>query len=156
VSYSQLVVVSSGKEGAEYGATVAGQRNGICGAALPGVLFLVTGTHTGFIDLTINELDGAPPLSDAEDVVEASFTPVGQGVTLLGWDGGALAAWDMPARPHRARWSLTAATQHAHDKSALVELERCVLDLWPAEPREDEIIRATEPFQYWHQHTQAD
>lgn len=55
----------------------AGQSNGLCGAAIPGALDMVTGLHTGSVPVRVEALDAAPPLDDAwEDVVEVSlFAP---------------------------------------------------------------------------------
>ena len=48
-----------------------GQTNGLCGAAVPGQLFLITGLHTGSTRVTVEVLDALPPIGDEwEDVVE--------------------------------------------------------------------------------------
>lgn len=49
----------------------AGQTNGLCGAAVPGFLYLTTGLHTGNVRLT----------------VEASFRPADEQVLLVQWAG---------------------------------------------------------------------
>lgn len=46
VHYGQLYVESS-ENSADLHECFAGQRNGLCGAAVPGKLFLITGLHTG-------------------------------------------------------------------------------------------------------------
>jgi TonB family protein len=51
-----------------------GQDNGLCGAAQPGVLFLMTGLHMGSIRLSVELWDCEPPLDDTwEEIVEVSF-----------------------------------------------------------------------------------
>jgi hypothetical protein len=39
--------------------SLGGQANGLCGAAVPGLLFLTTGLHTGHTSVTV-EMLGAP------------------------------------------------------------------------------------------------
>lgn len=56
---------------------IDGQRNGLCGAGIPGVLSLTFGLHTGSVPIRIEALTAAPhvPSDDAwDEVVEASFT----------------------------------------------------------------------------------
>jgi hypothetical protein len=65
----------------------AGQQNGLCGGAVPGCLFLITGLHTGTVGFVV-ELHDQPPAQDDswEEIVEVSFRPVGE-ASLLGWAG---------------------------------------------------------------------
>jgi hypothetical protein len=37
-----------------------GQSNGLCGAACSGMLFLITGLHTGHVGFTVDVLDARP------------------------------------------------------------------------------------------------
>ena len=77
VSYRQLYVQNSDPlpEGFPDGAW-AGQENGLCGAAYPGLLFLTTGLHTGNVGFTVESHDQTPPIDDSwEEIVEVSFTP---------------------------------------------------------------------------------
>lgn len=81
VHYGQIYVHSEGGDPFEGDLTAcfAGQRNGLCGAAFPGTLFLITGLHTGNVGFTAEVHDTGPPVpplppgSGWEDVVEASF-----------------------------------------------------------------------------------
>ena len=85
-----------------------GQANGLCGAAVPGQLFLITGLHTGSTRVTVEVLDALPPIGDEwEDVVEASFRPVTAKVALVQWAGEA--SWPLPLAPidYRVRYSAT-------------------------------------------------
>jgi hypothetical protein len=75
VHYGYLFL-SAVDEQPELMATRAGQRNGLCGAAVPGVLSMVTGLHTGRVPLAVRWHDAEPPLGpDWEDVVEVAFAP---------------------------------------------------------------------------------
>jgi hypothetical protein len=52
-----------------------GQENGLCGAGVPGALFLITGLHTGLVGFTVDVLDVPPPLDNTEEL-EASVEQV--------------------------------------------------------------------------------
>ena len=54
VHYGQFSVHST-DDWPDLGECFAGQRNGLCGGAMPGHLFLITGSHTGHVGTT--ELD---------------------------------------------------------------------------------------------------
>ncbi len=57
----------------------AGQQNGLCGGAVPGCLFLITGLHTGTVGMVV-ELHDHPPAQDDswEEIVEVSFRSAGE------------------------------------------------------------------------------
>ena len=86
LSYAQMYVETGGladmDDGdADLAAAFAGQRNGLCGAAVPGRLWLITGMHTGTVPFTVEVHDSAPPVEDGwEEVVEASL---GQAVVTV-------------------------------------------------------------------------
>jgi hypothetical protein len=73
VEYSQVYVCSFDTSDME--SAFAGQVNGLCGAAKPGYLFLVTGTHTGEVRFTVELHEREPPPAAEEwhEVVEAPF-----------------------------------------------------------------------------------
>ncbi|HZX04104.1 hypothetical protein [Kribbella sp.] len=71
VSYAQIYVESVLDSYSDLGECFAGQQNGLCGAASPGRLFLITGLHTGEVGFTVELYDDVPPLDDTwEEVVE--------------------------------------------------------------------------------------
>lgn len=87
VSYSQIYVQSD-PDGTNpgLGEAFAGQSGGLCGAAVPGALWMVTGLHTGSVGFTVEVHGEAPPLTPGwEDVVEVSFRPVSEGTSLVQW-----------------------------------------------------------------------
>ena len=53
VTYGQFYVASGPGMHGLLEECFAGQRNGLCGAAVPGFLFLITGLHTGEVGLTV-------------------------------------------------------------------------------------------------------
>ncbi|MFB9903106.1 hypothetical protein [Allokutzneria oryzae] len=68
-------------------ACFGGQRNGLCGAARPGMLWLTTGPHTGTVGFEVELHDACPPIGDDwEEVVEVSFPVAGEDI-FLGWSG---------------------------------------------------------------------
>ena len=75
-----------------------GQANGLCGAAVPGLLFLTTGRHTGYTRVTVEILNEFALVGDEwEHVVEASFRPATTRVALVQW--AAEASWLLPLTP---------------------------------------------------------
>jgi hypothetical protein len=85
VHYGQ-VYVRAGGVGPELPEAFAGQENGLCGAAVPGALFLITGLHTGYVGFAVEAHDEPPPIDDSwEEIVEASFAAVTPGAALVEW-----------------------------------------------------------------------
>src|SRR5262245_17803010 len=74
VYYSQAYVTSTAEELPLMDECFRGQQNGLCGASLPGFLFLTTGLHTGLVNMTIDAFATEPPLDNSwEEIVEVSF-----------------------------------------------------------------------------------
>ena len=92
--------------------SLGGQANGLCGAAVPGLLFLITGLHTGHTSVTV-EMPGAPtPIGDEwEDVVEASFRLTRAKVFLLQWGGERAGVLPLAPIDYRVRYSATGMDQ---------------------------------------------
>lgn len=131
-----------------------GQVNGLVAAAQPGVLSLVTGTHTGAVPLVVEAVDGAPPLDDRwEDVVEVSFTTPTRHLWLSTFDEGAEVV--LPATgTYRVRYCAV-GMDRAHQADARSpdesEVDRYLLQLWPAPAAPDEVVRlGSEAAAYWH------
>jgi hypothetical protein len=132
----------------------AGQQNGLCGAAVPGCLFLITGLHTGTVGFVVELHDHPPALDDSwEEIVEVSFRCAGE-ASLLGWAG----EWQWPLElietDHRVRYCATgmdagrAADTRADDEP---QLDHYLLQLWPGPPRPDRIVKQTSAIAaYWH------
>jgi hypothetical protein len=78
VHYGQIYV-ESGEDYPDLAECFGGQSNGLCGAAMPGILFLITGLHTGEVGFTVELYDAPPPIDDDwQEIVEASFRPTGE------------------------------------------------------------------------------
>ncbi|MEV1294958.1 hypothetical protein [Pseudonocardia sp. NPDC049635] len=130
----------------------AGQRNGLCGAAEPGRLFLITGLHTGRVPVTVEHHDIAPPVPGFPDVVEVSFTVARGPVELSSTDDRA----DLALAPdfYRLRYS-AAGMDEARAMDCRVgddpAPDRYLLQLWPAPIEPDRVVRSTSEIAgYWH------
>ncbi|MFD3972377.1 hypothetical protein [Streptomyces cyaneofuscatus] len=161
VQYSQIYVESD-PDGTNPGLreAFAGQSGGLCGAAVPGALWLVTGLHTGSVGFAVEVHDEAPPLTpEWEDVVEVSFRPVSEDTSLVQWSGEA--AWDLelPMTDHRVRYSARGMDQGRDLDTRTAkepQADSYLLQFWPAPPRPDQVIRETSRIAaYWHNHARG-
>lgn len=130
-----------------------GQANGLCGAAVPGVLSLQTGLHTGLVPLKVEYRDEEPALGpEWEDVVEVSFAADGSPLRLHSFDHyHPLPA--LPAGDYRVRYCAI-GMDAAHDLTRMSDdpaLDRYLLRLWPAPRRPDAVLRSGSAVAaYWH------
>ncbi|PWD51180.1 hypothetical protein C8046_11500 [Serinibacter arcticus] len=133
----------------------AGQANGLCGAAHPGVLAMITGLHTGRVPVRVELLAEPPapvPAEDWEDVVEVSVDLADADYALTSFD--ALHPLDLPAGPHRARWLARGmdAARETDVSDGSEDIDRYLLQLWPAPPGAEAVIRrGSEIAAYWDQ-----
>ncbi|WP_202874887.1 hypothetical protein [Kribbella kalugense] len=155
VAYAQIYVESADNS-AGLGECFGGQRNGLCGAAVPGMLFLITGMHTGDVGFTVELHDEMPSVEySAEEVVEASYRPIGDAV-LMTWagDGG---SWPLDLEPqvdYRVRysaWGMGAGHQAGPPMDGEPLVDRYLLQFWPARPAPDRVVKETSgQAAYWH------
>jgi SAM-dependent methyltransferase len=146
VHYGQ-VYIWSGTAGADLDEAFAGQENGLCGAASPGSLFLVTGLHTGRVGLVIEAHETEPELDDTwEDVVEVSFTVDSPEVALVEWGCAGGVPLDLGRGVWRVRYQARGADA-AHVADTVLEdepvIDRYRLDLWPAPAAADRVVKQT-------------
>jgi hypothetical protein len=155
VHYGQIYVHSEGGapfEG-DLSACFAGQRNGLCGAAVAGTLFLITGLHTGEVGLTVEVHETEPPDDGGEDVVEVSFPAEGP-ARLVTWGGEDW--WDLELAPgsYRVRYSGTGMDAGRELDTRLggePPQDSYLLRFWPAPPAPDVVVRETSATAaYWH------
>jgi hypothetical protein len=153
VHYGQLYV-QSGEGGPDLAECFGGQGNGLCGAAVPGILFLITGLHTGEVGFTVELHDAPPPADDSwQEIVEASFRPAGE-VALVGWGGQGCWPLDLAEASYRARYC-AAGMDEAKELDTRMEddpqADHYLLQLWPASPEPDRVIKETSQVAaYWH------
>lgn len=130
-----------------------GQRNGLCGAQVPGRISMLTGLHTGSVPLRIECHSDEPPLDDEwEDVVEVSFAVDDPYLTLSSFDDHV--PLNLPGDgSYRVRYSATGMDAGRSLDTALDEPapDRYLLQLWPASMAPDAIVRQTsQAATYWH------
>ncbi|MFD1648137.1 hypothetical protein ACFSF1_00270 [Pseudonocardia alaniniphila] len=161
VSYSQATV-EAGDEPADtsdLAACFAGQRNGLCGAGEPGLLFLVTGLHTGSAPFVVEAHDAPPDVPDWEEVVEVSFPVPRSPVVLCGWAGGSSAPLDLAPDVYRVRYCATGMDAgKAADvrRAGEPEIDRYLLQFWPAPADQDRVLRQTGAVAlYWHDYARS-
>ncbi|HEY2998918.1 MAG TPA: hypothetical protein VGJ43_10120 [Acidimicrobiales bacterium] len=84
----------------------AGQANGLCGAAVPGALFLTVVPNHVDVHVTVEVHDAVPPFGDEwEDIVEVSYAPATADVRLTEWGGcGEPRPLGLTPGDWRARW----------------------------------------------------
>ncbi|MCE5289986.1 MAG: hypothetical protein LLG14_12210 [Nocardiaceae bacterium] len=124
-------------------ATLVGQQNGLCGAAVRGQLFLATATTECPVRLRIEVLDDSPEMDDRwQDIVEVSFTPQSIPVRLLGADSemyplGLMGGFE-PGRTYRVRYCV-----NGFGKLQPGMRDAYQLQLWPAPIGPDVIVKET-------------
>lgn len=152
VHYGQLYLQSAGRD-PELPESFAGHQNGLCGAAVEGTLFLVTGLHTGEVGFTIELHDDGPPIDDGwEEIVEASLRPGGEAV-LTGFDSGywPLELEQVDYRVRYCGWGMDAGHQAGPQQDGEPPIDRYLLQLWPAPPEPDRVVKQTSAqAAYWH------
>ncbi|WP_202868459.1 hypothetical protein [Kribbella sindirgiensis] len=155
VAYGQIYVESA-ENYADLGECFAGQRNGLCGAAVAGKLFLITGLHTGKVGFTVEVHERMPSVEySAEDVVEAAYRPIGDAALVTwGGDGG---SWPLELEPgvdYRVRysaWNMDAGHQAGPPMDGEPLVDRYLLQFWPARPAPDRVVKETsKQAAYWH------
>ncbi|MFF7314097.1 hypothetical protein [Streptomyces sp. NPDC008137] len=140
---------------------LAGQRNGLCGAAVPGYLFLTTGLHTGRVYLTVEVHGVEPPQADEwEEVVEVSFRPAAAEVEVRPWGDAPLCVFELPEADYRVRYCGRDLDRAQDEEISVLEggepIDHYLLQFWPAPPDADRVIRQTSrSAEYWHQRARS-
>ncbi|MFF7604410.1 hypothetical protein [Streptomyces parvulus] len=156
VSYGQIYVESDPDGGGpDLSEAFGGQGSGLCGAAVPGALWLTTGLHTGSVGFTVEVHDQVPTLDpEWEEVVEVSFRPLSADASLVAWGGDGTWALGLRETDYRVRYcarGMDEARRRDTRSAGEPEADRYLLQFWPAEPAPDRILRQTaEIAAYWH------
>jgi hypothetical protein len=157
VHYGQAYVLFKGQESSELPDCFQGQTNGLCGAAVHGTLFLITGLHTGHVQLSIDVLDAPPPLDPLwEEVVDVPFMIDVEGVFLYDWNGECVCEIPLSPGPYRVRYCAR-DMDRGNDIDTILKEEESVdfyhLAFWPADLAPDVILKQTSKTAiYWHQY----
>ncbi|WP_433557710.1 hypothetical protein ACQPWY_02345 [Pseudonocardia xinjiangensis] len=161
VSYSQASV--DGVDGwriSDLASCFAGQVNGLCGAAEPGGLFLITGLHTGQVPFVVEEHDGPPPVGEEwEEVVEVGFVADSSATALVGWAGATFQPLGLAPGVYRVRYcasGIDAGKAADTSRADAPAPDRYLLQFWPSAARPDQVLRQTaEVARYWHDYAQS-
>jgi hypothetical protein len=133
-----------------------GQENGLCGAAMPGVLFLLTGLHSGQVHMSIDLSESEPPLDDLwEEVVEVSFvvgSPAKPGI--LEWAAQGWHPVKLKRGTYRARYcakNMQSGQEHFAIDHHEEPVDSYLLIFWPAPRAKDRILKqSSKAAAYWH------
>ncbi|SMQ65267.1 hypothetical protein SAMN06295905_1181 [Devosia lucknowensis] len=154
VAYGQFYLEAGNRFEGDMARCFAGQSNGLLGARVPGLLFAVTGLHTGIVGLTISLEDGEPILDESwDEIVEVSLQVSGSEVGLLEWSSDVPHGLAVMAGSYRVRYAAcnmdAASEADTHEGAEPIDQYR--LQLWPASPQPDMVIRQTgATAEYWH------
>lgn len=131
----------------------ARQRNGLCGAAVPGGLFLTTGLHTGQVKLRIQVHHAAPPVDDSwDEIVEASWSLHSSPVLLQNWGGMTVCEIPLENGTYRVRYSARrfGEGEEEDEEGDREPIESYLLAFWPAPHADDAVLKQTsERAAYW-------
>ncbi|MEU2589097.1 hypothetical protein ABZ612_41195 [Streptomyces avermitilis] len=156
VHYGQIYVESDPDSfGPGLAEAFAGQSAGLCGASVPGALWLTTGLHTGSVGFTVEVHGQAPPLDAVwEDVVEVSFCPVSGSSELVEWGGEDFWELGLEETDYRVRYCAKGMDEARRQDTRLAEepqLDCYLLQFWPAPPAPDCVLKQTSAIAaYWH------
>jgi hypothetical protein len=156
VHYGQAYVFSGAPgDTGEMDACFRGQTNGLLGAAQPGMLFLMTGLHTGLVNFAVDVVDVEPPLDESwEECVEATFIPAAPNARLITWDGDLVCELPLRMLDYRVRYAAR-EMDAGHSADTVIGDEDPVdayqLQFWSAPPAPDRVLKqASETATYWH------
>lgn len=143
VAYSQMYIQGGTEFASDFELSFGGQRNGLCGAANPGMLFLITGLQYGSVPLQVELLTEEPAVDDNwEEVVEASFAPTST-VALSEWGGGGQVLRDVQPGSYRIRYCLSGMDAAHNPPEHGPAGDRYRLQMWPAPPAPDLVVKQT-------------
>lgn len=139
----------------EFDRFFAGQVNGLVGAANPQGMYVNLARRSGgsHLQLVLHHAEPPPPPSEWEDVVEVSVQiPDGAEVRWVSWAAESSGEIDgLSGGSYRARISARGRDSAAANEFADTVLDHYRVELWPAPPADDEIVRVgSENATYWH------
>lgn len=147
VAYSQMYLMSDPLIAVpELFAAFDGQANWWCGVGVPGTVFFRCGRQDGLVVVTVDIHATAPTLQPEpwDEIVEVSYRPVGDQVTLQEWGGDLVVAFDLPEDVYRIRWhgrGMDAATA-SEDVNPDVGVDRYLIQFWPADDVGELILKS--------------
>lgn len=131
----------------------AHQRNGLCGAAVPGGLFLTTGLQSGYVKLLVQVHHATPPVDESwDEVVEAGWLLNSGPVVLEDWNATKVCEIPLEMGSYRVRYSARRFGEAVEggEEGKQKPIESYLLAFWPAPYAEDAVLRQTsEQAGYW-------
>lgn len=124
----------------------AHQRNGLCGAAVPGGLFLTTGLHTGYVKLLVQVHSARPAVDENwDEIVEASWRLNSGPVVLEDWDATKVCVIPLGMGTYRVRYSARrfGEAPEGGGDGDLEPVESYLLAFWPAPHLDDAVLKQT-------------
>lgn len=128
----------------------ADQANGWVGAAVGGVVHVALARWGGGSAVRIELIDAAPPMGDAEDIVEVSVTVTAETMGWETWSGEQAGRFPLAPGTYRLRVSAWGRDVGAAEEFAEGIVDRYLLQFWPAPVEQDAILRVeSENAAYW-------
>lgn len=158
--YGQAYTLTNAQAASKLPDCFRGQTNGLCGAAMSGTLFLITGLHTGHVQLSVEVLDDDPPFDQTwEEIVEVPFMANGERVALYDWDGECVCEILLSPGTYRVRYGAH-GMDRGKEVDTFLEEEEAVdsyhLAFWSADLLPDVVLKQTsETAAYWHEYTKS-
>lgn len=154
VHYGQVYIELDGSFDGAMENCFHGQKNGLCGAQAPAILFLMTGLHTGIVGISIHLLDAEPDIDESwEEIVKVSFQASEGKITLMEWAADQGVDMAVPAGSYRTRYH-GRAMQAANELDANLSdtpVDSYRLDLWTGLHAPDRVVKQTSTVAaYWH------
>jgi hypothetical protein len=151
ISYGQFYLTCAESPGPD--GSFNGQINGLCGAAVPGHLYLTTGLNHGTVQVTVEQHTDEPPLPDGwEEIVEASFINTCANPKLEEFDSEGHQLQLDPGT-YRVRYCARGMDAASDAESNYDDdvIDTYLLQLWPGRVAADRILRQTSrSAAYWH------
>lgn len=131
----------------------AGQRNGLCGGAVAGGLFLTMGVHSGYVKLCV-QIHHVAPSVDAnwDEIVETGWLLNSGPVVLQDWEARTMCEIPLEPGSYRVRYSACRFGQgkETSDDDSQEPVESYLLAFWPAPHAADTVLKQTsEHAAYW-------
>ena len=159
VCYGQIYATSPGCEPVLLEPALAGQDNGLLGAAVAGGLMLMCGLHSGRVQLEVLSFPAEPPMEPSwPEVVEAPFRFLAAPVALQDWDGRDICRLPIDGPGYMLRWCARNFGQ-AEDAGRLEDdepFEEYALHVWPTtRPVERVVAETDDKASYWHRYARS-
>ncbi len=164
VHYGQAYLICDDKLGElSLDEAFRGQTNGLCGGAVAGQLFLLTGLHTGEVGFSLEVHDFDPGVDDTwQEIVEVSFQAPGSEdgeFALHEWGGEQICRVPLaPGATYRVRYCASGMDRGAcadtHVRKDPVDFYHLIF--WPGPSAADAVLKETSAnAAYWHRFAQG-